>query len=62
MFVELLNVRTKVMLPIMPTAAMADGVVWVPMNPGVGQGDRLTATPGQVVTVDIVPVDEGVAS
>ncbi|MDO5735962.1 MAG: NADH-quinone oxidoreductase subunit G [Propionibacteriaceae bacterium] len=53
--------KRRLMLPIMPTAAMVDGVVWVPTNPGIGQGDRLAAAPGQVVTVDVVPVDEGVA-
>ena len=52
----------RLMLPVMPTAGMVDGVVWVPMNPGIGQGDRLAAAPGQAVTVDVVPVDEGAAS
>ncbi|MGV8847578.1 MAG: NADH-quinone oxidoreductase subunit G, partial [Tessaracoccus sp.] len=52
----------RLMLPVLPTAGMVDGVVWVPMNPGIGQGDRLAATPGQAVTVDVVPVDEGAAS
>ncbi len=52
----------RVMLPVLQTPGMVDGVVWVPMNPGVGHGDRLAAAPGGVVTVDAVPVDEGVAS
>ncbi|MEO7588952.1 MAG: NADH-quinone oxidoreductase subunit G [Arachnia sp.] len=52
----------RLMLPLLQTPGMVDGVVWVPMNPGIGQGDRLASAPGTVVTVDVVPVDEGVAS
>lgn len=52
----------RLMLPALVTSNMVDGVVWVPMNPGVGKGERLTASPGQVVTVDVVEADEGVAS
>ena len=51
-----------IMLPVLPTQGMVDGVVWVPMNPGIGLGDRLAAAPGQVIAVDAVAVDEGVAS
>ncbi|RMB58235.1 NADH-quinone oxidoreductase subunit G [Tessaracoccus antarcticus] len=54
--------RRRLMLPLLPTRDMVDGVVWVPMNPGIGQGERLASVPGTVVTVDVVPVDEGVAS
>ena len=52
----------RLMLPVLQTRGMVDGVVWVPMNPGVGQGDRLAVVPGGVVTVNAVAVDEGVAS
>ena len=51
----------RLMLPVIETPSMVDGVVWVPMNPGVGQGDRLAAVPGGVVTVAPVVADEGVA-
>ena len=54
--------KRRLLLPVLQTSTMVDGVVWVPMNPGIGQGDRLAAAPGRVVTVDVVPVDEGVAS
>ena len=51
----------SVTLPVMPTPGMVDGVVWVPMNPGIGQGDRLAANPGEIVTADTVVVDGGMA-
>ena len=53
--------KRRLMLPVMPTPGMVDGVVWVPMNPGIGQGDRLAATPGEIIAVDAVAVDGGVA-
>ncbi len=53
--------QRRLMLPVMPTPGMVDGVVWVPMNPGIGQGDRLAAAPGDTITVDPVAVDGGVA-
>ncbi|MCC2592145.1 NADH-quinone oxidoreductase subunit G [Tessaracoccus sp. OS52] len=50
----------RIMLPVLVTGGMADNVVWVPANPGVGSGDRLPATPGAVVTIQAVNADEGV--
>ena len=53
--------ESHLMLPVLPTPDMVDGVVWVPMNQGTGQGDRLAANPGETIAVDIVAVDQGVA-
>ncbi len=44
-------------LPVEVTPDMVDGVVWLPLNPGVGE--RLPVVPGSAVTVSAVSVDEG---
>ncbi|CAL8976933.1 NADH-quinone oxidoreductase subunit G [Tessaracoccus sp. O5.2] len=45
-------------LPLEVTSGMVDDVVWVPLNPGLGE--RLPVVPGAAVTVAAVSVDEGV--
>lgn len=50
--------QRRLMLPLMPTPGMVDGVVWVPMYPGVGHGDRLAAAPGGTVAVDSTAIDD----
>ncbi len=47
-------------LPVLITAGMADDVVWVPMNPGVGTGPRVPVRPGAPAVVRAVKLDEGV--
>ncbi|GAB3819375.1 NADH-quinone oxidoreductase subunit G [Tessaracoccus terricola] len=51
--------ESKVELAVMVTNSMADNVVWVPANPGVGSGDRLPAVAGSPVTIQAVNADEG---
>ncbi len=50
---------SEVMLPLSVTPGMSPDVVWVPGNPGVGTGDRLTALPGDLVDVTAVTIEEG---
>ncbi|MGO1384263.1 MAG: NADH-quinone oxidoreductase subunit G [Arachnia sp.] len=59
--VSIAHGESKLMLPVLQTTEMVDGVVWVPMNPGIGQGDRFVASPGQSISAHIVAVDGGVS-